>query len=160
MTEQTPVAGTLGGINLSGEDEAPDVTLPPDDERISDPPSEPTPPADAPEPADAPQDPVAPPEAAPEAPKAKRTRAKKGAATTPARNYVVLKQERFEDTSAYYTKVHEVEARNAQNAMRLAFRDMVEDEQGEATLVVIPASMFRPTPVKLSKTEKVSVSFG
>jgi hypothetical protein len=151
MSDQTaPVtAGSLGGINLAG-DEAPDVTLPPEDDRTV---ADPTPPAPAPEPE---PEPEPEPDDLPPAAQAP----KKGA---PARPYVVLKEASFEDTGeTYFTKVHEVEARNAQNAMRQAFKDLSQGDDGaaEAVLVVIPGSMFRPTQVRLNKTERVSVSIG
>lgn len=189
-------AGTLSGINLSGEGEdVAEAALPVEDERTAaladdgfydsqaettpdgeppvqepavEPPVAPTPeePQTAPEP---PQEPSAPPELpdappAPEEPAGKSTaKSKRGTKGAPARPYIVLKQDLFEDSDEpYFTKVHEVTARNAQNAMRQAFKDLSEGEGGaaEAVLVVIPASMFRPTPVRLNKTERVSVSFG
>lgn len=169
--QQAPVAaGTLSGINLSGDDEAPEATLPPEDERTAPEPeaaatvetdteTEPETAADGAgdggdEPPPAPPATDEPDAAATDKPKAKA----KGA---PARPYVVLRQETFEDTDdPYFVKVHEVEARNAQNAMRRAFKDLSGDAETQATLVVIPASMFRPTQVSLTKTERVSVSFG
>lgn len=152
-------AGTLSGVNLTGDENgAAEAALPVEDDRTiaeaaaeapttpSDEPPAPAPPAPD-EPADEPD------------PPAQETTAKKGA---PARQYVVLKEDSFEDSAdPYYTKVHEVEARNAQNAMRQAFKDLSSSgDTAEAVLVVIPKSMFRPTPVRLNKTERVSVSFG
>lgn len=189
MSDQTsPVAaGTLSGINLSGEDEAPDATLPAEDDRtlaeaateaqpeapevevpVEDVPEvevedEPEAPQEAPAPAETPVEAPAAPEA-PDAPQETETAAEAPKKTgAPARPYVVLKEDTFEDSDeSYFTKVHEVQARNAQNAMRQAFKDLIggEGDVAEATLVVIPKSMFRPTPVRLNKTERVSVSFG
>jgi hypothetical protein len=110
-----------------------------------------------------PQPPAAPP--ATSEPEAARQQGKKGA---PARPYVVLKQDTFDDGSVYFTQPHqdgtplEIEARNAQNAMRQAFKALAGDnaEAADATLIVIPKSMFRPTQVRLQRTERVSVQFG
>lgn len=169
MSDQTsPVAaGTLSGINLSGEEGAPEAALPAEDDRTlteaASEASEPTTPSDEPPAAPEPpvEEPVEPPAPAEEPePEPSAAAAKKTGA--PARPYVVLKEDKFDDESSYYTLVHEVQARNAQNAMRQAFKDLIggNDNVAEATLVVIPKSMFRPTPVKLNKTERVSVSFG
>lgn len=146
-------AGTLSGINLAGEEETPDAALPVEDDRTLDPEgAAPTTIGD--EPAEPEPEPTPEPTPDPEP----ETAAKKGALSRP---YVVLRQEAFEDTGKpYFEKVHEVTARNAQNAMRRAFKDLSEDGSDEATLVVIPKSMFRPTVVRLNKTERVSVSFG
>jgi hypothetical protein len=168
MSEQTaaPAPGTLSGINLTGE--VPDADLPADDERTQEvpPPSDETPETPEPQEAEAPvEEPVDPdaPHEAPEVPQEQPDApeevaagaapdAKKGA---PARQYVVLRQEHFEDGTAYLTKVHTVESRNAQNAMRQAARELRESGAGDdLTLVVIPGSMFRPTQVK-PKTREV-----
>lgn len=183
MAEQTSVqAGTLSGINLAGD--APEAELPPEDDRVAE---APTTPADEP-PAPAPAEPADEPEPEPEAvvaPPAPETEtasdgagdggsddppappatsepepAASGKSGAPAREYVVLREEKFDSDEPYYIEVHRVESRNAQNAMRRAFKDLNGDEEAEATLIVIPASMWRPTKVKAAKTERVSVSFG
>lgn len=169
METPSPVAaGTLGGVNLSGDPE--DATLPPDIEQ--EPGSEPeTPqsPDTPPEPDDAPQEPQEAPEqpddesppAEPDEPTGQAASAateKKGGA--PSREYVVLEEGAFEDDQKpYFTEVHRVEARNAQNAMRRAFKDLKGEAEAEATLVVVPATMWRPTKVKIQKTERTTVSF-
>jgi hypothetical protein len=178
MSEQsTGVApGTLSGINLSGEPD--EQTLPPDDERTTpveeipepqDEPTAPQPPQEEPQeepqpPEEAPQEPmepVKPPKGSGKAKKTKKAAAAKGTGA-PVRPYVVLREDAFEDGSKYAVVVHEVEARNAQNAMRQAFKDLSDDnaDEAEATLIVIPKSMYRPTRVRMAKTERVSVQFG
>lgn len=82
---------------------------------------------------------------------------------SPSRQYVVLEQVMFEgDQIAYFTEVNRVEARNAQNAMRKAARERenFDGEEAKAILSVVPASMWRPTPVTLSRKAQVSVSIG
>lgn len=180
MSDQTAgvAPGSLSGINLTGADEehaeAPEATLPPEDDRTlgdaateaveaPEAPEAPTPdpepepevaPEGEPEPAD---DPEFEPEPEPAAAGGEETAEapKQGA---PQRPYVVLK-DLGEDK---FHRVHEVKARNAQNAMRQAFKDLTsgDGDVAEATLVVIPKTMFRPTPVRLNKTERVSVQFG
>lgn len=81
----------------------------------------------------------------------------------PVRDYVVLEEVTFEDDeNVYYTKVNQVEARNSQNAMRKAARERsnFEGETDDTTLAVVPASMWRPTPVRLRRDSRVSVSIG
>lgn len=69
-----------------------------------------------------------------------------------ARTYLVF--ERFEDkeapTGAKFHEVGDVEARNAENALRKAYRKLAEerDEYPETTLVVVAERMWRPTPIK------------
>lgn len=158
MEDSVPpvAAGTLSGVNLSGEPE--DATLPEDDERTA--------PAPEPEPEEAPEEEAPEPEAEPDETPEEPAASRNGAAQTekktgaPSRTYVVLEQGEFDDASHYFTEVHRVEARNAQNAMRKAFKDLHGEKEAEATLVVVPASMWRPEKVRIKKTERVSVSFG
>lgn len=167
--QQSAVAsGTLDGINLSGEPE--EATLPPDAEA-----PEVEQPVEAPEPVTEPE-PAAEPEGEPDPAEADEatdepedearfTKDDEPADTkpkgSPVRSYVVLREQTFEDESVYFTEVHKVESRNAQNAMRKAFKEIHGDaaEEGEATLVVVPETMWRPTKVRIAKTEKTTVSF-
>jgi hypothetical protein len=89
-----------------------------------------------------------------------RPATRKGGA--PSRTYVVLEQSEFEEGGEYTVEVHRVEARNATNAIRKAFRELAAQrpDQDEATIVVVPESMWRPTPVRLKRSESVSVSIG
>lgn len=149
------VAGTLGGINPSEDKDAVDeggfdplteearasVALDGETQAVGEPA---TPVAEREEPAPDPEP-------------AKRT----GGA--PSRTYVVLEELSFEDTpdEKYTVEVHRVEARNAANAIRKAFRELAETRtEDEATLIVVPLSMWRPTPVRLSRKTNVSVSIG
>lgn len=80
---------------------------------------------------------------------------------SPARQYIVLKVDKFDDGEEYTTQVGTVESRNAQNALRKAARELRDKLGGdEATLLVVPQTMWRPTPIRLSVTENVSVSIG
>lgn len=91
--------------------------------------------------------------------------APKKAGGAPVRGYVVFEEVTFEgDETVYYTQVNSIEARNSQNALRKAARDRGiaddADEEAEAMLSVVPASMWRPTRVKLRRDSRVSVSIG
>lgn len=83
----------------------------------------------------------------------------------PTRNYVCLERHTFEDTigeddGTYFVHVGQVEARNATNAMRKAYREFKGAAEGESVFVVIPESMWRPTPVKGTRRPDVTVSIG
>lgn len=131
-------AGSLGGLNPSEEEQDDDgpvgVTGKPSATEENGKPE--------PEPAAEPED---------DEPK------KKGSA---ARLYVVLKEESFDDGEPYTVKVHEVESRNATNALRKAAKELHGQFEGTATLLVIPKTMWRPTAVSLTVSERVSVSIG
>lgn len=134
-------AGSLGGVNPSEEDEAQGAKADVDvDAELANLSGQ----GDDREPE---------PEADPEPAK------KKGSASRP---YVVLKEEAFDDGEPYTLKVHEVEARNATNALRKAARELHGKlgDTDSATLIVIPKTMWRPTPVRLDVSERVSVSIG
>lgn len=83
-------------------------------------------------------------------------------AASPTRSYVVLEQMHFEDEpqSPYFVEIHRVSSRNAINALRQAFKELRRDGYAsvDATLVVVPASMWRPTPVHATIRESVSVN--
>jgi len=84
-----------------------------------------------------------------------------GARTTPTRAYVVLEQGTFsDDEQPYWTEVGRVEARNAQNALRKAFRDIKGDAEGDTVFCVIPDSMWRPTPVAARRRADITISVG
>lgn len=78
------------------------------------------------------------------------------------RTYVVLEEHHFEDepSEAYFVEVHRVEARNGQNAMRRAFRELKGEEEAEVVLVVIPAGQWKPTPVSGRRRSDITVSIG
>jgi hypothetical protein len=84
----------------------------------------------------------------------------------PTRNYVCLEQQDIEvaagngDEELCYVVVGKVEARNATNAMRKAFREYKGGQEGEAVLVVIPEGMWRPTPVRGTRRPDITVSIG
>lgn len=101
----------------------------------------------------------------PEAPQAERS----GGA--PTRDYKVLEQIELTDGVAYaevFTaggelKEGTVTARNTNNAYRKAFKAMRTErgaEFDEATLIVVPAGQWRPTPVKAEKKESITVAVG
>lgn len=78
---------------------------------------------------------------------------------SPQRVYVVLERQRFDDGDEYFVKVHETKARNAANALRKGFRELRElgFEASEATIVCIPATMWRPTEVAATSRETIRV---
>lgn len=89
----------------------------------------------------------------------------------PTRDYIVLEQTVYEESEAGITycwlEAHRVEARNSTNALRKAFKEMREERrvQGiepldEATLEVVPASYWKPTPVRAKKRESITVAVG
>jgi hypothetical protein len=90
----------------------------------------------------------------------------KSAGGAPTRNYVCLEQQLLDDdtngsTGEFcYVVAGKVEARNATNAMRKAFREFKGGEEGEAVLVVIPEGMWRPTPVRGTRRPDITVSIG
>jgi putative hemolysin len=85
-----------------------------------------------------------------------------GGSGSAIRTYVVLEQHHFDDepSEAYFVEVHRVDARNGQNAMRKAFRELKGDEEAEATLVVIPAGQWKPTVVSGRRRQDITVSIG
>ena len=81
---------------------------------------------------------------------------------SPLREYVVLEQQ-DDGEGPFYVEVLRVEARNATNALRAAFKQLAkrsEQDTFEATLVVVTASMWTPTPVTASVEPKVTVTIG
>lgn len=198
MSDQTAgvAPGALSGINLTGadeeHDEAPEATLPAEDDRTlagaaaeAETPEAPAPeaepdPADDPEfeaPAEQEPEPEADPEAEPEPevepePEPEPADATEASTRTgaPVRNYVILREVTDDEGQVRYVRPdsqavvepYTVEARNGNNAMRAAFRDLTsnDSELVEATLVVIPLSQFKPTPVRLKESRHVSVQMG
>lgn len=81
--------------------------------------------------------------------------------TSPSRNYVVLERQQFEDAEgeSFFVEVHQVEARNAENALRQAFKEMRAGGYAalDAMLVVVPETQWRPTAVHANLRESVSV---
>lgn len=61
-----------------------------------------------------------------------------------------------------YKPVGTVEARNGENALRGAYRKLVEerDDYPDTTLVVVAERMFRPTPVKARASKSVAIDLG
>lgn len=86
----------------------------------------------------------------------------KSAGGAPTRNYVCLEQHAFEEDAdgAYFVIAGIVEARNATNAMRKAYREFKGAEESEATMVVIPEGMWRPTSVRGTRRPDITVSIG
>jgi hypothetical protein len=86
--------------------------------------------------------------------------ARKGGA--PTRGYVVLEQIELDDGVTAYQNVLTVEARNGQNALRKAFKDLREGrpDLDAATLAVIPEGQWKPTPVRAQRKESITVSVG
>jgi len=82
------------------------------------------------------------------------------AGSSPMRTYVVLEEARFEDNEPYYTVVHRVQARNNNNALRKAFRELREGGYKEETavLMTVPEKQWRPTPVSVKVREQVVAS--
>jgi len=79
----------------------------------------------------------------------------------PIRNYIVLEQHAFEEDQApYFVEAGKVEARNATNALRKAFRELKGGEEAETVLCVIPEGMWKPTPVKGRRRAEITVSVG
>lgn len=82
--------------------------------------------------------------------------------TSPSRNYVVLERQEFEEAphDPFFVEVHQVIARNADNALRQAFKELraAGYSELEAVLIVVPESMWRPTTVHASVRESVSLA--
>lgn len=81
--------------------------------------------------------------------------------TSPSRNYVVLeRQESKKVPHAFFVEVHQVVARNADNALRQAFKELRAKGYSDlqAVLIVVPESMWRPTTVHASVRESVSLA--
>lgn len=88
-------------------------------------------------------EPVVEPEPEPEQPAQPEGRSK-------SRTYLVFEEQTIANQTTAYIQVGEVVARNGENALRKAFRNLA-DERGEwpeTTLVVVAERMWRPTPVK------------
>lgn len=79
----------------------------------------------------------------------------------PSRHYVVLEEIELEQ-GVGYEKVITVEARNGQNALRKAFKELRKErpELDGATLVGIPAGQWKPTPVRAERKESITVAVG
>jgi hypothetical protein len=163
------VSQTLGGVDLSGDL---NPSLPedptgwtPNDGAAPEP--EPTPepavdPEPAPEAAPAPADESAEVPTPAEAPKAK------GGAFRP---YAVLERVVYDDDSVAFLPVKDptdnakdlvMESRNAQVALRDAFKAMCRADatRQTATLVVVPQRMWTPTTVAIQTRQTVSVTAG
>lgn len=94
-------------------------------------------------------------EAPVEAPAERRT------SGTPVRTYIILEQQVFEeDQQSYFVVAGTVEARNAANALRKAFRQFKGANEVDATLVPIPEGMWRPTFVRGRRRDDITVSLG
>jgi hypothetical protein len=81
----------------------------------------------------------------------------------PTRPYVVLEQIQLEGSDdVAYQHVLVVEARNGPNALRKAFKEIRADREDydEATLAVIPAGQWKPTPVRAERRESITVNLG
>jgi hypothetical protein len=97
-------------------------------------------------------------------------RARDGGAAT--REYVVLEQVVYEEgdngAKVYcWLESHRVIARNSNNALRKAFKEMREDRTGDglepfdqAMLEVVPASYWHPTEVRTKRRESITVAVG
>lgn len=81
--------------------------------------------------------------------------------TSASRNYVVFERHQFDDTTDefFFMEVHEVVARNAENALRQAFKEMRAGGYTGlmATLAVVPQTQWRPTLVTANLRESVTV---
>lgn len=92
----------------------------------------------------------------------------KSAGGAPTRNYVCLEQQVFEDDAVlgddsintYFVIAGTVEARNATNAMRKAYREFKGTAESEAVMVVIPEGMWKPTAVRGTRRPDITVSIG
>lgn len=80
---------------------------------------------------------------------------------TPVRNYVVLERNTFDDDQQpYFVEIGIVEARNATNALRKAFREFKGTTEVDTTLVPVPEGMWRPTLVRGVRRDDVTISVG
>lgn len=80
---------------------------------------------------------------------------------TPVREYVVLEALAFEDTNEpYFVQIGSVEARNAANALRKAYYEFKGETVGDTTLIAVPRTLWRPTPVKGKSRDGIVVSVG
>lgn len=80
----------------------------------------------------------------------------------PTRNYIVLEEIELDGNDHAYQVVTTVEARNGNNALRKAFKELRDQRSDfdEATLAVIPEGQWKPTPVKAERKESITVSVG
>jgi hypothetical protein len=80
----------------------------------------------------------------------------------PTRGYVVLEEIELDEGGHAYQNVLTVEARNGQNALRKAFKDLREGrpDLDATTLAVIPEGQWKPTPVRAQRKESITVSVG
>lgn len=83
----------------------------------------------------------------------------------PTRTYIVLEEFELEGDDAghlAYQVVSRVEARNGQNALRKAFKEIRETRENfdAATLAVIPENQWKPTPVRAERREQITVAVG
>lgn len=76
------------------------------------------------------------------------------------REYVVLEEQSFEDDGGlYFTELGRFQARNANNALRRAFKTLIRDDEPHK-LIAITATQWRPTPVQRSHRQVESVQIG
>lgn len=80
-------------------------------------------------------------------------------AKSQVRTYVVLEEQEFEDGQKYTVELGRFEARNATNALRRAFKQLITDNESH-TLIAITATQWRPTPVQRSHRQVESVQIG
>jgi hypothetical protein len=87
----------------------------------------------------------------------------------PSRSYVVLEEIELDGDGVAYQRVifangdDAVDTRNGQNALRKAFKQLRVDREGSvdaATLAVIPAGQWKPTPVRAERKESITVNVG
>lgn len=84
-----------------------------------------------------------------------------GSGGAPSRTYRVFEEQHFdEDNAPYFVEIGTVEARNATNALRKAYRDLKGGEEGDCVLSAVPESYWRPTPVAGKRRADITVSVG
>ena len=88
-------------------------------------------------------------------------------AGAPIRTYVILEQIDMEgdaDTGAEpyvaFVEAARVEARNGNNALRKAYKELRGNTEGDATYVPIPESQWQPVVVRGERRSNVTVSIG
>jgi hypothetical protein len=75
----------------------------------------------------------------------------------PARNYVVLERIQEDDGSYYYVELATVEARNANNALRRAWKQQARGGDQDVWLVPVPDKWFRPRLVSGKARDEFTV---
>lgn len=88
-------------------------------------------------------------------------------AGAPIRTYVILEQVEIEGDSGTgeapypaFVEATRVEARNGNNALRKAYKELRGNTEGDAVFIPIPESQWQPVTVRGERRSNVTVSIG